>query len=140
MEAHGTNDVGVRVSHLENTVEALHRDSVRTQAALAGLSSKVDSITNAISDLSIKLDQHRTRRPDLAGVAAVVSLILVIGGLAMAPLYQRMDRLQYRVDEMSAIQWERGGIIAKYDVDREHWSRELERLRDDVDRMERGHD
>ena len=136
MERHGTSDVGVRVEHLENAVDALHRDSVRTQAALAGLATKVDSVTSTLVDIANKLDQHRTKRPDMQGIAAVLSLVLIIGGLALTPLYWRVDRIQVNVDDMAAVQWQRSGIIARYDADREHWSENISRLQEEVHRLE----
>jgi hypothetical protein len=96
---------------------------------LAALASKVDSFGTFLSDISAKLDQQRTRRPDMAGLAAMISLVFVIGGLAFAPLYQWVGRLQEQQDKILQVQWERTGTVAEFAADRDHLQEQIENIR-----------
>lgn len=134
MDGHGTgtHELDFRVTRLETSVSALHEDSRKTQAAVASLGSRVGAMHTAITDIADKLDVARTKRPDMQGVAAVVGVLIIIFGLAIAPSYWRLDRAEGSLASVLAIQSERGGIIAGYRSDREHLLREIERLEDQV--------
>jgi len=95
VDRHGTDDIPIRVSHLESSVERLHADNQRTQHTLAGVVAQLDSQGRILSDIAEKLDGQRTRRPDMPMILTVaimaVGLIGTIGGFALAPVYREMS-------------------------------------------------
>lgn len=95
MFAHG---LPTRVKHLETTVDALHKDSLLTQGALAGLSSQVAAMADSLKDFGSKLDDQRTKRPDWGTMATWAGVLLVVGAMAFSPVSKRVDRLENALD------------------------------------------
>ena len=108
-----------RVDHLEQSVEALHRDSMRTQGAIAGMAAQVDSIVDTIKDIGQKLDQQRTRRPELGALATTALVVLTIGALALAPLNMRMSSLENQLHSMQTAEIETAITLGEFGAARE---------------------
>lgn len=143
MESHGTGgQIDYRVSKLETITQTLHTEFAQQKstisemnAAVAALAVQVSHVDGALGDISSKLDATRTRKPDLQGVAALLTLTLVIAGLALAPLYARVDKNDKQIEQLLQTQYERTAIIERYEADREHINKSLDRIQDRMDRL-----
>ena len=56
VDRHGTDDIPIRVSHLEGSVDRLHSDNQRTQQTLAGVVAQLDTQGRILQDIAEKLD------------------------------------------------------------------------------------
>ena len=90
-----SQDIPVRVSHLETSVSQLHIDSQRTQNTLAGIVARQDDQSRILTDISSKLDDTRTQKPNLGvGIAVLVGilgLVATIGTLSFSPVYRDLN-------------------------------------------------
>lgn len=135
-----------RVENVEHAVDILHKDSIRTQSAIASIASHIDSIVETMHTIDNKLDQHRTRRPELGALAAIASVILTIMGFsallindniedAMTTLSHDIAEVKENDSKLEAIVDARTGVIGKYTAIVERQQYELERLQERVDKL-----
>jgi hypothetical protein len=96
---------------------------------LAGIAVRQQSQDSILQDIASKLDQQRTRKPELSSIAAVCSVLLVIWGLSLTPIYWRIDRMFQKLDTVSKVQAENIGVVSQYKADREYFNQELARIK-----------
>lgn len=109
-----------RVAHLEESVDGLHKDSVRTQGALSGIAAKVDSLAITMQDIGEKLDQQRTRRPELGSMATLALVIITIGAMALAPMTWNVSRLENEINLIQHTATERAELVGRIQANREY--------------------
>jgi len=130
-----THSLEKRVGHLEESVDSLHKDSIRTQSAIASIATHIDSIVDTMHVIDQKLDEQRTRRPELAGIAAVAAVILTFMGYSGWIIN---DKIQATDDEVAHLEVEvdsRGKTIGYYEGVLEEQRRALDKLENRVDRL-----
>ena len=93
--------IPTRVGHLENEMASLHEDNIRTRSAISTLGSQVATLTDTMKDLAIKLDQQRTRRPDMSAMAAWAGVLLMVGALAYAPISGRVYSAEESINSLN---------------------------------------
>jgi uncharacterized coiled-coil protein SlyX len=92
-----------QVRHQGEAVDVLHQDSIRTQGAIASIATHIDNLTDTMRSIEAKLDEHRTRKPELAGLAAVAAVILtIVGGLGLV-VFDRMDMVNSAVQRHEVV-------------------------------------
>lgn len=135
-----------RVENVEHAVDILHKDSIRTQSAIASIASHIDSIVETMHTIDTKLDAHRTRRPELGALAAIASVILTIMGFsavlindniddAVSDLSHDLAEIKAKDDKLEKIVDERTYIIGRYSAIIEHQQEAFERLEQRVDKL-----
>lgn len=101
VDGHGSDGLPSRVSQLENQVgetrsdvHQLRIESQTAQKTFAGFAVTLDQLSQSLADVSAKLDQQRTQKPNLLMITsvAVASILMVctLGGFAFAPVYREM--------------------------------------------------
>ena len=130
-----TEGIPTRVGQLESMVDTLHQDSVRTQGAISGLVTQVSSLTDTMKDLAVKLDQTRTRRPDMGALASWAAVLLVIMGMTYAPLALRMSQHEETLKVNAATNREQDKMVGSYVTERQYIREELESLRSQTFQM-----
>jgi hypothetical protein len=117
-------DIPVRVSHLESSVAQLHTDNQRAQTMLAGIVAQQDAHSRLLADISAKLDQTRTQKPNLLGLAVavltLVGLMFSYGELKLAPIYRDLTEATVRVQHIDDELDERGKLISSMTGKLEH--------------------
>lgn len=149
MEHHGTGGPSLepRVKQLETGFADVVRDlhSVQTDVSAVKQSQAVISqqITDGFANLyrrqsesEQKLDETRTKRPELGALASVAAVILTLVGAIMWPAYERMNRLEGRDLAQQQTLSQRGVVIGEFASDRRHMETELGQLRADVNAMQ----
>lgn len=127
---HGEHgDLPRRVGRLEYSVNELHREHVETRTTLSALATQVKDVGVYLHDLGDKLDTHRTRRPELGGLAAVAAVVLTIGAMAMSPMNNRLHTAERAIEQTRADVNERAEVLGRYGADRDYIMQELENLR-----------
>jgi len=115
VDRHGTDDIPIRVSHLENSVERLHADNQRTQQTLAGVVAQLDSVGRSVTDIATKLDTARTRKPDMPMILTVaimsIGLLGTVGGFALSPVYREMSASAKFHEAVTQTLIDRSGVI-----------------------------
>jgi chromosome segregation ATPase len=131
-----------RIATLEESVDGLHKDSIRTQGAIASIATHIDSIVETMHVIDQKLDEQRTRRPELAGLAAVAAVILSIGAYSGSIINDKLEDtktvLTTDVAKLEAEVDARGPLIGKYETLVDIQARQIERLQDRVDHLHDG--
>lgn len=131
-----------RITTLEESVDGLHKDSIRTQGAIASIATHIDSIVETMHVIDQKLDEQRTRRPELAGLAAVAAVILSIGAYSGSIINDKLQDtktvLTADVAKLEAEVDARGPLIGKYETLVDIQARQIERLEDRIDHLHDG--
>ena len=104
-----------RVGHLENEMSALHEDNIRTRTAISTLGSQVATLTETMKDLATKLDVTRTRRPDMAAMAAWAGVLLMIMALVYGPMNYKIDHAQSEIGRLQEIHTENSYLQGRRD-------------------------
>lgn len=102
----GGDNSGVNTRRIDRVEEALARlseESIRTQGAIGTLAKHLDAQAEALNSIADKLDEQRTKRPELGALATWSLVILTIGALAFAPLVQQQDRFHDRLTRQENI-------------------------------------
>jgi len=107
-----SQDIPIRVSHLESSVGQLHIDNQRAQTTLAGIVAQQEAQGRVLSDIADKLDKARTSKPELGALATVASVVLLIGVMAFAPVYREMDANTQAHDVFAGLLTDRAMVIA----------------------------
>ena len=106
-------DIPIRVSHLETSVNQLHVDNQRTQNTLSGIVAQQEAQGRLLADIADKLDKTRTSRPELGSMATAATVILIIGAMAFAPVYREMDKSADLHEIFAGTLEDRSSIIAE---------------------------
>jgi hypothetical protein len=103
----GEPHVSARINRLEEALARLSEESIRTQGAISTLAKHLDGQADALERIADKLDEQRTKRPELGALATWSLVIIALGGLALYPLQQSQERFherlthqEYLVDEV----------------------------------------
>lgn len=103
------NGVSRRVDRLESALARLSEESIRTQGALSTLAKHLDAQAEALTGIADKLDEQRTKRPELGALATWSLVILTIGALAFAPLMKQQERFHERLTRQEQVLYEMNG-------------------------------
>lgn len=122
-----------RVTHLEGSVTQLHQDSIKSQAMMAAMQRDLGNIGDALKSFGDKLDQQRTKRPDIGAFAGWAAVILTMVAMAYAPLAWRMSDHEATLDQLTSRQFENSQIVGEYSVERQHVRDAITRLENKVD-------
>ena len=90
-------EVSRRVDRLEEALARLSEESIRTQGAISTLAKHLDGQAEALERIAEKLDEQRTKRPELGALATWSLVILALGGLALYPMQQQQERFHERL-------------------------------------------
>lgn len=91
-----------RVDRLEEVLARLSEESIRTQGAIGTLAKHLDAQAEALTGIAEKLDEQRTKRPELGALATWSLVILTIGALAFAPLMKQQERFHERLQHVES--------------------------------------
>lgn len=137
VEASGTsgesNGVARRIDRLETVMARLSEEAIRTQGNISTLAKHLDAQAEALTAIAEKLDEQRTKRPELGALATWSLVLLAIGGLAFAPVSSRLANLENVAYKGADIMMDRAELIGELRAELgEHGSR-IERLEDQID-------
>lgn len=105
-------DIPVRVSHLETSVNQLHIDNQRTQTTLAGISAEQSAQSRLLGDIATKLDQTRTQKPNLTVLVSGIGVLITMSVLAFSPVYREMNAFEAKTTLLATEAAERSKQIA----------------------------
>jgi len=111
MASGSDTDIPVRVSHLETSVHQLHVDNQKTQTALAAISQEIGAQGKALSEIASKLEETRTRKPNLSAAVAAVGVIVTISILAFSPVYRELNEMLHFKEALMPEMAERAKVI-----------------------------
>jgi uncharacterized coiled-coil protein SlyX len=83
-----------RVDRLEHSVGVLRDTTAELSGAVGQIGQQVSLLGDTLGDIGNKLDDQRTRRPELGSLATLGLVLIAIGGLAFAPVMSRMNRME----------------------------------------------
>lgn len=138
MDGHGTggHDLPKRVSSLEVTVGQLHEDQVETKRmiseqalSLSALQVASDANGQLLRDVAGKLDETRTKKPPWGVFAAWATVLIVIGGLAFAPINNRVASLEAAASGVSSILIDKAELMGAVSSEMDRVFDELEEVR-----------
>lgn len=109
------HNVTRRVHRLEEVLAKLSEESIRTQGAIGTLAKHLDTQADALTSIAEKLDEQRTKRPELGALATWSLVILTIGALAFAPLMKQQERFHERLTRQEQVLYEMNGNRFKND-------------------------
>jgi hypothetical protein len=105
VEQSGSDNVFNQVSELRGRVRDIEgwmrhqaEETAQITAALSGVRSTIDSVVIQVTDIGKKLDESRTRRPNMVPIISVIiaafTLITIIGTLAFAPVWYQIREIK----------------------------------------------
>lgn len=148
MEGHGTNldkwlQLEGEVHSLRKDISEIRSDNADTKAQISSLARGQDALQHLLTDVATKLDETRTRRPNLVAMSAVlvavfglVSSALGFGFVLMTswldPIRQEQQKQHVGIQQMQQDYWtqsdaERGERIR---------AQELQQILDSLQRVE----
>ena len=155
MEGHGTNmdqwlKLEGEVASLRKDIGDVRADNADTRAQMAALARGQDTLQHTLADVATKLDETRTRRPNLLAVATVgvgvfgiISSYLAFGFVLMSswldPVRSEQTIIRTQVESLQEKSW------TEADAQRAHEQRMRETdvvwdaVRQLQDRQWRGH-
>lgn len=117
-----------RVGKLEREMGALHEDSIRTRAVVEALGTQVSAMTETLKDFGNKLDVTRTKKPEWGAMGTWAGIILVLVGMAFAPMALRMAQHEQNLLVQQAASREHDLSNAAYEVESEEMQKDIDRL------------
>ena len=100
--SHEVTTLSQRVGTIETGLQTLVTSDASNQQTLGRVVEGLAGLSKTVDDLSGKLDQARTKKPELSAVASVVAVIITIGTLALMPAYvsiEKQDRFDRQVSQ-----------------------------------------
>lgn len=123
---HDFTILGQRVGAVETSIQTLVANDAANQHTLGRVVAGLESLSSTVSDLAKKLDIARTRRPEIGAIAAVASVIITIGVLAMAPVYSSIERQEVFDAYVNETLSERAALIARSTTRLDHVEGDIE--------------